>query len=144
MKTELVANNKFSSINQRVVVERATRQLWEKHPLTGVGLRYFKTPRYARLGYQPPNNVLNEILAEAGVFGLLGFLVFVVGSLVSLGRVAGDLGAAGLSVVAGRFTHGLFDIYWTGGTTALPWVIAGMGFAGAVAARRGITSDPDV
>jgi hypothetical protein len=136
IRTELAANNKFSSINQRVTVERATRQLWEKHPLTGVGLRYFKTPKYADAGYQAPNNVLNEVLAEAGVFGLLGFLVFVGGSLVGLARLTSDLGAAGLSLVAGRFVHGLFDIYWTGGTTALVWVIAGMGLATATAATE--------
>lgn len=116
-----------TSLTQRFDVERATRQLWIEHPYTGVGLRYFKTSTYA--GYQAPNNVFNEILAEAGAPGLVGFVVFVVGSLVGLGRLRGDLATAALCVVAARFVHGLFDIYWTGGTTALPWMVAGMALA---------------
>jgi O-Antigen ligase len=121
----------YSSFTQRTQVEQATRDLWRTHPLTGVGLRFFKTPQYA--GYQPPNNVFDEVMAEAGVFGLAGFVVFVLGSLIGLGRLRGDLATAGLCVVAARFTHGLFDIYWTGGTTTLPWIIAGMGLASASA-----------
>jgi hypothetical protein len=119
----------YSSFTQRTQVEQATRQLWKAHPLTGVGLRFFKTARYA--GYQPPNNVVDEVLAEAGVFGLLGFVTFVVGSLWGLGRLNGPLATAALCVVAARFIHGLFDIYWTGGTTTLPWIIAGMALASA-------------
>jgi O-antigen ligase len=117
----------YSSFTQRTQVEQATRRLWKEHPLTGVGLRFFDTPQYA--GYQPPNNVFDEVMAEAGVLGLAGFLVFVFGSLYGLGRIRGDLATAGLCVVAARFTHGLFDIYWTGGTTTLVWIIAGMGLA---------------
>ena len=117
----------YSSFTQRTQVEQATRRLWLDHPWTGVGLRFFDTPQYA--GYQPPNNVFDEVLAEAGVLGLAGFVVFVFGSLYGLGRLRGDLATAGLCVVAARFTHGLFDIYWTGGTTTLVWVIAGMGLA---------------
>ena len=127
--------NPFNSVNQRVVIARTTRQLWSDHLYTGVGLRYFKTPAYA--GYPEPNDVVDEALAEAGVFGLLGFVVFVVGSLVGLSRLQGDLATAALCVVAARFVHGLLDIYWTGGTTALPWIVAGMALASAsVSARR--------
>jgi hypothetical protein len=121
----------YSSLTQRTQVDQATRQLWKEHPLTGVGLRFFDTPRY--VGYQPPNNFVDEALAEAGVFGLAGFVVFVLGSLVGLARLRGDLAAAGLCVVAARFSHGLFDIYWTGGTTTVVWIIAGMGLASASA-----------
>lgn len=123
IKSEL-RQGTYSSFTQRTQVEQATRRLWKAHPLTGVGLRFFKTPQYA--GYQPPNNVVDEVLAEAGVVGLLGFLAFVFGSLVGLGRLQGPLATAALCVVAARFVHGLFDIYWTGGTTALPWIVAGM------------------
>jgi O-antigen ligase len=124
---QLHAGSPHSSLAQRSQVERATRQLWLDHPLTGVGLRFFKTPAYA--GYQPPNDVVNEILAEAGIPGLLGFIVFVAGSLVGLARGRGGLATAAVCAVAARFVHGLVDIYWVGGTTALPWLIAGMGLA---------------
>jgi hypothetical protein len=124
----------YSSLTQRTQVEQVTRQLWREHPLTGVGLRFFDTPRYA--GYQPPNNWIDEALAEAGALGLVGFGVFVLGSLVGLARLRGDLATAGLCVVAARFAHGLLDIYWTGGTTTLVWLVAGMGLAATFTAAR--------
>lgn len=130
VKAQIDAHSRFGSIGQRLTVEAQTQQLWIHHPLTGVGLRFFDLPQFA--GYQPPNNVLNEILAEAGVPGLIGFLVFIVGSVLALYRARGDLALAGLSIVVGRFTHGLVDIYWVAGTTTLTWLIAGMGLA-----RRG-------
>jgi hypothetical protein len=120
----------YTSFTQRTLVEQDTRRLWMKHPWTGVGLRFFKTSRYA--GYQPPNNVFDEILAEAGVFGLAGFVVFIGGALYGLGRLHGDLATAGLCTVTARFVHGLFDVYWTGGTTTLAWIVAGMGLAAAL------------
>jgi O-antigen ligase len=122
-------SGRHTSITVRSEVERQTRDLWKHHPWTGVGLRFFKTPRFA--GYQAPNNVNDEIEAEAGVFGVFGFVVFVGGALLGVGRVSGALATAGLCVISGRFAHGLFDIYWTGGTTALPWIVAGMGLASA-------------
>ena len=107
-----------------------------QHPFTGVGLRFFKTPQYS--GFQPPNNIIDEVLAEAGLFGFAGFVIFVFGALKGLGRLQGELAVAGLCVVTARFVHGLFDIYWTGGTTTLAWIVAGMGLAatGAANARR--------
>jgi O-antigen ligase len=132
---------RHTSLTVRSEVEKQTRDLWIAHPWTGVGLRFFKTPRYA--GYQAPNNVIDEIAAEAGVFGVIGFVVFVAGTLVGLGRLSGDLATAGLCVVTGRFVHGLFDIYWTGGTTTLPWIVAGMGLASVAApALRGRSHMP--
>jgi O-antigen ligase len=127
-----------SSLTVRTQVEKQTRALWIHHPWTGVGLRFFKTPRYA--GYQAPNNVFDEIAAEAGVLGIIGFAIFIGGSLIGLGRLKGELATAGLCVVAARFTHGLFDIYWTGGTTTLPWIVAGMGLTSAM--RDGVLSKP--
>jgi polysaccharide biosynthesis protein PslJ len=127
LKNQFAAGDQFSSITYRVQIEHATHRLWEDHPYFGVGLRFFYLPQYA--GYSPPNNVVDEVLAEGGVIALGGFVVFVFGALVSLGRLSGGLGAAALMVVSARFVHGLFDIYWGAGTTTLPWLIAGMGIA---------------
>lgn len=127
-----------NSITQRLEVEAATQLLWQEKPLTGVGVRFFDLPEF--VGYQPPNNVLNEILAEAGFPGLIGFLVFAAGSILALWRCQGDLAVAGLCVVAARFAHGLVDIYWTGGTTTLPWLIAGMGLAALAVPQQGPSS----
>jgi hypothetical protein len=127
VKNQLQTQGTPTSLTLRFRETRTTRQLWIDHPFTGVGLRFFKTPAYA--GYAPPTDVFNEILAEAGILGLVGFLVFVTGSLVGLSRVQGELATAALCVVSARFVHGLFDIYWTGGTTPLPWIVAGMALA---------------
>jgi hypothetical protein len=135
-----VEGGAINSVTQRVRTAHTTRQLWSEHPYTGVGLRYFKTPSYAE--YPEPNDVVNEALAEAGVLGLLGFVVFVVGSLIGLGRLQGDLATAALCVVAARFVHGLLDIYWTGGTTSLPWIVAGMALATQVVPRSARVDDP--
>jgi hypothetical protein len=129
-----VEGTAINSATQRVETARTTRQLWTGHPYTGVGLRYFKTPNYAE--YPEPNDVVNEALAEAGVIGLVGFVVFVIGSLVGLSRLEGDLATAALCVVAARFVHGLLDIYWTGGTTSLPWIVAGMALASSALRPR--------
>jgi hypothetical protein len=95
--------------------------------MTGVGLRFFETANY--VGYQPPNDDVNEALAEGGAPALVGFLVFISGSIWALARGRGTLATAGLCVVVARFAHGLVDIYWVGGTTTLVWLIAGMGLA---------------
>jgi hypothetical protein len=124
----------INSATQRVRIAHTTRELWTEHPYTGVGLRYFKTPRYVE--YPEPNDVVNEALAEAGVIGLLGFVVFVIGSLLGLSRLKGDLATAALCVVAARFVHGLLDVYWTGGTTSLPWIVAGMALASSTLRPR--------
>lgn len=129
--------NPHDSISQRIEVESATRELWQAHPMTGVGLRYFSTPEFN--GYQPPNNVVNEVLAEAGFPGLIGFVIFVGGSLIGLSRRRDQLALAALCVVSARFVHGLVDIYWVAGTTTLPWLIAGMGLASP---RQDSNDDP--
>jgi O-antigen ligase len=126
------APTSHDSLTQRIGGETRILALWQEHPVTGVGIRFFALPEFA--GFQPPNNLINEILAEAGFPGLFGFLVFVVGSVWALWRCQGNLAIAGVCVVAARFAHGLVDIYWVGGTSTLPWLIAGMGLAAAGAA----------
>lgn len=127
VKNELAQNTGHSSLTQRTQIEQAAHRLWQAHPLTGVGLRFFKTPRYA--GYSQPNNIFDEVLAEAGLPGLLGFIVFILGAFRGMAARAGPLAVAGLSVMTARFVHGLFDIYWVAGTTAIAWIVAGMGLA---------------
>lgn len=124
---------RIDSLTQRQLVEAQTRALFVHHPVAGVGLRYYKTPAY--INYQPPNNIVDEVLAEAGIPGLLGFVVLVGGAVVALRRAPGDLATAGLAVVVGRLVHGAVDIYWVAGTATLPWLIAGMGF-GAVGRQQ--------
>lgn len=140
--SQLALDDRHDSIDQRVEVETATRELWLANPIAGVGPRYYKTSGF--VGYQPPNNVVNETLAESGFVGLLGFVVLVAGSAVACWRSQGQLALAATCVLLGRFGHGLLDIYWTAGTTTLPWLITGLGLAGAGAAVAQRSREPAV
>jgi O-Antigen ligase len=128
LRSQLQQNNPHGSVAQRFQISRETRKLWHDHPWTGVGLRFFARPQYAST-YSPPNNVVDEALAESGIPGMIGFAVFLIGAIVAVSRARGELALAGLAVTCGRFVHGFVDIYWVAGTTALAWIIAGMGLA---------------
>jgi hypothetical protein len=119
-----------SSIGVRVNVEKATRDLWRTSPVDGVGLKYFMTGNY---GYyaQAANNVVDNELAESGVFGVAGF-VALQGAAALAGwrrRRNGPLVVAGLAMTVGLLLHGMIDIYWTAGTVPLPFLILGMALA---------------
>ena len=135
VQEQLVSGDQHSSLEQRFDVEAQTRALWEEEPLLGVGLRYYNTPQYE--GYQPPNNVLNEALAESGVPGLLGLVVLVTGATVAAWRAQGALAVAATCVLLSRVAHGMVDIYWVAGTGTLPWLILGMGLASGARTTRG-------
>lgn len=110
------------SLTQRADVEQATRDLWRTEPATGVGLRYFTTPEYA--GYQAPNNMFDEALAEAGVLGAAALAFFVLGSLIITWRLRHPLGLAANMILVNAFFHGQVDIFWANGQ-ALNWLIVG-------------------
>lgn len=118
------AGQHINSITTRYQVEDRTRKLFYHHPLTGVGLRFYKTAKYST--YQVPNNIADEVLAEAGIPGLIGLVVLVTGSVVACRRIPGQYGTAALAVTIGHFVHGAVDIYWVAGTVTLPWLIVGM------------------
>lgn len=115
-----------NSYTERTRVEQETRDLWRTSPVYGVGLRFFNTPAYST--YEAPNNVFDEILAEAGDLGAVGMAIFIVGSIGALARGRGNLATAGLTLVTTAFLSGQFDIFWVNGQ-ALPWMIAGAGAA---------------
>lgn len=116
------------SLAQRERVELATYELWNDHRVLGVGLKYFRTGMFGAAN-QAPNNVLNESMAETGIVGTVGFLGFQVLALVALARGSSPLATAGMACVLGRLLHGQVDIYWSAGTAALPWIVAGLGLA---------------
>jgi hypothetical protein len=119
-----------SSIGVRYNVERATRAVWRTSPVYGVGLKYFSTYAYGPFALAA-NNVVDNELAESGVIGLAGFVVFQ-GAVLSAGFRRGraeQLAAAGFGAVTGLLVHGMVDIYWTAGTVTLPFIIMGMALA---------------
>jgi hypothetical protein len=128
LQERVETGNLQDSLTQREQVETATFDLWRENWLVGVGLKYFTTGSFGPAN-QAPNNVLNESMAEAGIIGTAGFLILQVTAVAALARGSGPLATAGLAVVVGRLLHGQVDIYWSAGTAALPWLIAGLGLA---------------
>ena len=115
-----------NSYTIRTDVEAQTQDLWRTSPWLGVGLRFFNTSRYE--GYQAPNNVFDEVLAEGGLFGATGMVILITGSCMSLSKAKGNLSIAGFTLVATAFIFGQFDIFWVNGVS-FPWIIAGAGAA---------------
>lgn len=118
-----------SSAGVRREVEAFTRDLWRTSPVDGVGIRYFNSGQYGPLA-QASNNAINNELAEAGLAGATGFVLFHTTALVLLWRRRRTaLGVAALALLSGQLLHGMFDIYWSSGITPLPFLLAGMALA---------------
>ncbi|WP_375493122.1 O-antigen ligase family protein [uncultured Jatrophihabitans sp.] len=127
-QTTLDLNN--SSIGVRFNVEHVTREIWQTSPIDGVGLKYFFSGIYGAQA-QAPNNVVDNELAESGLIGLTGFVLFQ-GSMVMAGvrrRRDGQLLVAGTCCVVGELLHGMVDIYWSAGSVTLPFLLFGLGLA---------------
>lgn len=117
-----------SSVGVRLQVEARTREIWRTSPIVGVGLKYFNTGAFGPEAVTP-NNVIDNELAESGLVGAVGFVLFEGSLIIILFRRREPLALAALAVVTGRLLHGMVDIYWTAGTVTLPFLIAGMALA---------------
>jgi hypothetical protein len=115
-----------SSAGTRYKVEKVAHQIWRSQPIVGVGLKYFNTQDYGPYAFAP-NNVVDNELAESGLFGLGGFVVLQV-MAVAAGwrRRAEPLVAVAVGMVLGQLLHGMVDIYWTAGTVSLPFLMLGL------------------
>ncbi len=122
-----------SSVGVRFNVERVTRDIWRTSPVVGVGMKYFLTGKYGPYA-QPPNNVVDNELAESGLIGLAGFILLQLSvAAAGIRRRGSPLVAAAVGAVAGQLLHGMVDIYWSAGVVTLPFLLLGMGLAGATA-----------
>jgi hypothetical protein len=130
---EVVSSNRYNSVYQRLSWFGDSIEIWHYSPLVGVGLRWFYTDRFP-ITFQPPNGVL-EMLTSAGVIGLMGFVVLLVGSLVVLRTLPRHVGTIALAVLIVRFIQGELDLFWVGAQGSLPWMIAGLAL-GALAREQ--------
>lgn len=133
-----------NSVGVRRDVEAFTLELWRSSPITGVGIRYSSSGEYGRLA-RASNNAINNELAEAGIAGATGFVIFhsvVLALLWRLRRSA--LGVTALALVSGQLLHGMFDIYWSSGITPVPFIVAGMALAASYGGARTDASDREV
>ena len=131
-----------SSAGQRLTVEAATRRIWSTSPIVGVGLRYYSTGNYP--GAIASNNVIDNELAESGIFGAGGFVILQAGVVVALLRRRREpMAGAALGLVGGQLLHGMVDIYWSAGVVSLPFLVAGLALSADAPATGRVIIDPE-
>ena len=86
-------------------------------------LRYWYTDTSA--AFQPPQAEM-EVLASAGVVGLIGFAAMWIGIVLVLWHVDPKYGTLALAVTLSRLVQGQFDLFWVAAQVSIPFVIAGI------------------
>ena len=66
------------------------------------------------------------MLSTAGLVGLAGFLVLMVGSLVVLWRMDPRYGLVAFVVILSRLVQGQLDLFWVAVQTSIPFLIVGI------------------
>ena len=118
---------KAGTFNSAIIREQANASdftIWKLDPILGQGMRWFYLPQFA--GIAQPTNILYESLVASGIVGTLTYAITLAGTLRVFGRLPRDLGVIASALILGRLVEGIFDSYWIGAETALPWLIAGM------------------
>ena len=136
---QIESQNQHNSVFQRVEWFREVYHFWRESPIFGHGLRYWYNP--GELPFQPPQAEL-EVLASAGVVGLIGFLVMWIGVLVVLWRVDPRFGTLAVAVLLCRLVQAQFDLFWVAVQVSVPFVVAGI-CLGAMEHERRSKEAPD-
>lgn len=123
VKDQQESGSGFNSFYARLTWFQQSLEYWGTSPWLGHGLRFWYRP--GELPFQPPNAEL-EMLASAGVVGLVAFLLLMFGTLVILWRVDPAYGTLAVAVFVSRFLQGQFDLFWVAVQTSLPFVVAGI------------------
>lgn len=120
---QIESQNKFNSVYQRLDWLREVFALWKHEPIFGHGLRYWYV--HPTANFQPPQAEV-EVVASAGVVGLLGFMIMLVGMMIVLWRVNPRFGMLAFGVVLARIVQGQFDLFWVAVQVSTPFLIAGI------------------
>ena len=120
---QIESQNRHNSVFQRVEWFREVYHFWRESPIFGHGLRYWYNP--GELPFQPPQAEL-EVLASAGVVGLIGFIVMWIGVLVVLWRVDPRFGTLAVAMLLCRLVQAQFDLFWVAAQVSVPFVVAGI------------------
>lgn len=144
LQAETKVNVKFNSITTRENQFTAALNVWHHSPLLGEGMRFYNLKQYVSVT-APPNVVIDN-LASTGIVGMAGFLALVAMTVRPLLRLPAAIGTLGLAVLVGRYTQGLFDIFWVGANGAIAFMIVGLalgaGDAAATARRNNERANP--
>ena len=120
---QIDSQNQYNSYFQRLDWLKEVYALWKLSPLFGHGLRYWYTHPWAN--FQPPQAEI-EVLASAGVVGLLGFIVMWIGVIIVLWRIDPRYGTLAVAAVISRLVAAQFDLFWVAAQVSIPFVIAGI------------------
>jgi O-antigen ligase len=134
---QIETGNRFNSFYVRIEWMQQVYALWKHSPIFGHGLRYWYVHEWAL--FQPPQAEL-EVVASAGVIGLLAFLVMWAGFIVVLWRVDPVFGTLAVAAVLSRIVQAQFDLFWVAAQVSVPFVVAGI-CLGAQALRASEGSD---
>jgi hypothetical protein len=121
---QVKSGNEFNSLFQRLSWFQDSVDVWSRSPYFGVGLRWWYTDRF-KVRFQPPNAEM-EVLTSAGIVGLLGFLILMVGAIVVLWRLDPAFGTAAAAAVMSRMVQAQMDLFWVAAQASLPFLIAGI------------------
>jgi hypothetical protein len=124
VRNQIASGNEFNSFFQRIDWFHDSVHVWSTDPFFGAGLRWWYTDRFEN-AFQPPNGTL-EMLSTAGIVGLTGFVILLVGSVVVLWRVDPKYGSVALMVVLSRIVQGQLDLFWVAVQTSIPFLIVGI------------------
>ncbi|MEA5153900.1 O-antigen ligase family protein [Raineyella sp.] len=132
VRDQIATGNIHNSIFQRVTWFQETVTYWRASPWVGHGLRYWYRP--GEPGFQPPNAEL-ELLATAGIIGLIAFLALMIGALGILWGVDPAYGTLAVAILLSRLAQAQLDLFWISVQTPIPFVIIGV-CLGALALAR--------
>jgi hypothetical protein len=136
---QIESQNQHNSVFQRLNWFREVYHYWRESPVFGHGLRYWYND--SSVPFQPPQAEV-EVLASAGVVGLIGFVVMWIGIIVVLWRVDPRFGTLAVAVTFARIVQAQFDLFWTAATVSIPFVIVGICLGAMAREQRSTPLEP--
>lgn len=124
VRDQVESENQFNSVFQRVTWLTDTLDFWLQSPWIGHGLRYWYRG-IPGMNFQPPNAEI-EVLASAGVVGLVGFLIMLMGLLVIAWRLPREFGTVAFAVIIARLAQAQFDLFWSAVQSSIPFLVLGI------------------
>jgi len=127
-------NPQFNSVAIRFGQIDAAIHVWHQSPWLGLGMRFYNLPQY--LSVTAPPNSLVDNLASTGVVGSLAFFVLVILTMRTMAGLPRVYGTLGLVVLLAHYVDGLFDTFWIGSLSIVPFIVAGISLGMADADPR--------
>jgi hypothetical protein len=131
------ANYQFNSYTTRVATYEQAIEIWQREPVAGAGLRFWRNPEVT--GNEivgEPHNLAISALGESGYIGLGALIILNGGMLLILVKRRDPLGQVAFFITVAHLVDSLAGIFWVAGTGTLPWLLVGLA-AGEHVSRGG-------